>query len=263
MLPARSTANATSGVVSMVELTVNRKCTVAVAELAATTCGGGFALSSQSVFWGQGPGGAILAAPLDGIPDGGAPTALVTGLSRPPVLAADDVNVYWSDDRLHQSSAAGGAPIDLASTFAAWIATRAGYVLWVDYSQVYRVPIGGVPDGGAPAVLASVLNSSGLALDDTAAYVGTNTGTFKRVDLATGAVTLLYSQLPPVWAMAMDAKYFYWVGNGKVLAVPKVPDGSPPLVLAAGVNGAATLAISPDAVFWPDAKGTLYRVTKP
>jgi len=105
----------------------------------------------------------------------------------------------------------------------------------------------------------------GLVLDDRFAYLGLLRGGFEKVDLVTGAVTSLYANLPQVWSFAADDTRFYWVTgvDRRVFALPKIPDGSPPLVLAATQGVSATIALSPEAVFWSDAKGMLYRATKP
>jgi hypothetical protein len=186
-----------------------------------------------------------------------------------PLLAADDANLYWADTATHRISVDGGTPVDLSIYPAVAIASRAGYVFWIAGGNLYRAPVGGFTDGGAPTTLAPAVNATSLVVDDNFVYVGFTVGTYGEInqyDRVTGGRTTPYTNLLPIAAMAMDDTRLYWVtntANGKVLSLPKIPDGSPPLVLAAGQDRPASIAQSPDAVFWSDAQGTVYRVTKP
>lgn len=81
----------------------------------------GIAIGSAQVFWtGSFVGSAgLFAAPLGGLPDGGAPE-VISSVGAQPNVVADASNVYWI---------AGG--------------------------QILEAPLAGLPDGGAPKVLAT------------------------------------------------------------------------------------------------------------
>ena len=95
------------------------------------------AVDSTTVYWGaQAPSGGVMSVPLGG----GTPNTLAPGYTGQNSIAADGTTVYW---------AGGGNGMN---------------------GTVMKVPIGGLPDGGAPTTLATGQAALGIAVDATSVY---------------------------------------------------------------------------------------------
>jgi len=146
--------------------------------VAGPALGNGLAVSAAGIFWADPGNGTLMRTPLAG----GPPTVLVTGVSTPGWIIADDGNVVWAEESPSDSSvhllrtvpATGGTPLTLAEGIIGNLATDGVNVYWTDHDSpastvgsVMRVPLG----GGTPTTLASGQSQPwDLAVDGTSVY---------------------------------------------------------------------------------------------
>jgi hypothetical protein len=188
-------------------------------------------VSGGNIYW-RGPsaaGYATLKAPLDGVPDGGAPTVVTTASYS--FIGIDDQSIYgtgFSNDAGVILSIPltglqdGGAPAVLATNVNARSATIDNRsVYWVDEMtwQLMGAPL--VPDGGTPAVLAQVtyqlFPTGNIVADGRFVYVvlsdprETN-WMLARVPVTGGTVMTLVNRIAPVYLfeLVLDSTSLYW-----------------------------------------------------
>jgi hypothetical protein len=138
----------------------------------------------------------------------------------------------------------------------------------------------GVPDGGAPALLAAIsaacnLGQLGVILSDTDAVylqcIDSELGlSFSIIRAASdGTITVLgqglISATPGAVAgadMAVDDKYLYWLDRVQVGTVMRVTKtGGTPSTIARDTFPVA-IAVDANAIYWSDQSGTIMRLQK-
>jgi len=164
-----------------------------------------FAIGATNIYWTTYYNGTIERVGLGG----GTRTTVVSGQSRPLdaggqtfpyMLAVDDANVYWTN------------PYE---------------------GTVTKAPLTGVPDGGAPTVLASGQDDPvGIAVDGTSVYWTnySNNGSVMKVPIEGvadgGTPTVLASGQNGSLAITVDSTYVYWANQGSSTqggSIAKVP----------------------------------------
>jgi hypothetical protein len=239
----------------------------------------GMAVDSAFAYWCTG-NGSVLKAPLTGVPDGGSPTTLVSGLDFPNAVAVDSQAVYIAD---------------------------------YSAGTIVSIPLDGVPDGGAPTTLVSGLSSpAGVAVDSTTIYITCNDDTVRTAPIGGGTATLFASdtggpngawlfggnlywidvnggaiQVAPASGLpdgsapttvltvggtphhvAVDATSIYWLAGtaGVIESAPitGLPDGGAPTPIATGQNAPDALAVDSAWVYWADngGAGDVFRASK-
>jgi hypothetical protein len=218
----------------------------------------GIVVDSTNAYWSSSPedaGAAIFKYPING-GDGGPPVALASGLpALMGPLALDATGVYAPATTLTGTNPGlilkipldgVGAPITLASglkDLPLAIAVNAAGVFWVDSSAVQMMPLTGIPDGGAPVVLA-LGASAALAVDSANLYFTSispatpmpppyNLGTVTRVPLDGGASTVIATVQDNPSAIALSGTSVAWTNSG------------PQQAGATGFGDAGTLVIAP------------------
>ena len=167
------------------------------------------------LYWAEGRG--ILKAPLDGVPDGGAPVRLTTAFAD--ALAVGPGGVYFTDG--------------------------AGTLL--------TIPLDGLPDGGDPTQLASATDVGGIAIDATGIYLTAYCGEFLMKAPLAGVPeggtppTLATAASGPCSAgsistVVVDDSSVYWNG-ARVYRTPLA--GGTPVVLTPDSGGSSV---------WPRAR---------
>jgi hypothetical protein len=173
-------------------------------------CGQGVAVDSTSVYW-------TAMSTIEKMPlGGGTPTAIVSGLQKPTVLALDAANVYWADrieNTINKVSLGGGNPTMLAS---------------VEVGPVQAIA------AGASSVYWSDLGSMSL----------------QTVPASGGARTILTVGGP--WGVTVDETHVYWAdsGSGDIVKMPL--GGGPIVTLAGGQQGGGPIAVDATSVYWAD-----------
>jgi hypothetical protein len=249
----------------------------------------GVAADDTSVYWTNptSTGGSVRKAPLDGLADGGSATVLASTQDVPGGnIVVDSTSVYWAAGNKilkapKDGVADGGAPTVLASKQVeqpSGLAVDANNVYWVTTGTppnnyldgtVAMAPLGGVPDGGAPTVLAAgQAYPTGIAVEGTDVYwlnggstqvgVAGSVMSLRLVPpggapavLATGT---LYDGLSGV---AVDGTSAYWSDSttGSVMKAPLAgfPDGGAPTVLATGQTDPGDIVVDGGYVYWANS----------
>jgi hypothetical protein len=231
------------------------------------------AVNALGVYWTNGggtsgetiPNPGVLDTPLDGEPDGGAPTTFASeGSGSPQGLALSATSVYWTDfsnGLVLSASLNGGAPVMIASgqlrpvaivtdtTSVYWV--NEGYVNGNPTGTVMKAPLGGVPDGGAPVTLASGQNvPSAIAVDATSVYwVNQYTGTIMAVSLDGGTPTTLSYGTSPC-CVVTDGTSLYWADGASLMKAPV--NGGSAAVLATTPDVPNAIALDSTSIYWTD-----------
>jgi hypothetical protein len=198
-------------------------------------------VDATNVYWtdsatGDPPYGGVLTIPKDGTSTGNA-TTLVANAGNVGGLAVVGGTLYyavWPKGIFSAPIADGGAPTTIESGFGApaGIAVSSTQIFWTGFSisnaGLFAAPLGGLPDGGAPAVISPT------------------------------------SAQPQV---VTDASNVYWIAGDQVLEAPLAgfPDGGAPKVLAANQNEALLIAVDPLAhgnVYWASGTAGNYVIAK-
>lgn len=182
-------------------------------------------------------------------------------------LTIDEGSIYWvswSPIGVESAPKTGGAPTALVVGLSGptGLAVSSGYVFWTDFNtnEVGRVST----DGGAPTVLATgQANAVSVAVSDDVYWTTWKTGTMDRVPLDGGAVESLSTANANYAEITTDGQHVFWaVNEGSIMAYSFATKTVS--VLATAAKG-RPYAIATDGtnVYWretDDATGTLYIV---
>jgi sugar lactone lactonase YvrE len=183
------------------------------------------------------------------------PTPLALGRSSPFAIAADDTNVYWTEDSgIMSVPRDGGAWNRLASaTSAHAIAVDAENVYWADSTGVMSVPLG----GGTPTKLFSgPTNALGLAVNETHVYwTDATAGTVLRVPRLGGTTTKVATGEPTAMGIALDGERVVWaVGQPGTIETISLHGGEQ-VKLASDPGSPQQVALDALNVYWTDDGG--------
>jgi hypothetical protein len=173
---------------------------------------------------------------VDGVCSAPLPGVLASGQVTPTGIVIDDVNVYWIDQGMQQSSGTytntqvmkcaksgcANAPTVLAS--GSWghttrLALSGGTLYWAASNVVLSCPTTGCP-GGATVLSTNPLAPTDIAVDETGIYVGASTQDallMFPLDGGTGPTVLWTSSAAPL-AIALDGATAYFGTTGVSLA---------------------------------------------
>lgn len=231
---------------------------VTVANLPTGSAPYGLFVDDVNVYWTNSGTGEVMQAKTDG----SKPITLATGQGAPEAVVVKDGFAIWTsyavDGFMRKAPVGGGNVIDIVMAPAAVDLTVAGnYVYWTrDPDDVQRVPVDGLPEGGAPDLLSMNTLACGITTDGANVYwVARQDGYIKRSDLDFSNETpLAIGDIP--WDIAVDASHVYWTeqGSGKVMMASKV-DGSGAKELASGQNKPQGIAVDGAAVYWANTGG--------
>jgi len=239
----------------------------------------GIAVDGTNVYWTN-EGSAVGTGTIMSIPIvGGAAATIASGLGVPLGIAVAGSRVSWTDRDVPSTgfgpvlsmAAGGGAVTTLASGQKQPddIAANSTTVFWSTFTgnTVMSAPAG----GGAVTSLyvgtqATLVELTGIAIDDTHLYFGDTTGALMRIPLSGGAVQTLATVANPR-RLAVDATSVYVITNDsttqRVLKVPKT--GGAPLVLASNAPPAPlpakSVAVDGTSVYWLTG-GAVMKVAK-
>jgi hypothetical protein len=200
----------------------------------ATTGGYDIAIDGTSVYWTDG-NTSVWKAPITGLPTGQNPTLLAT-LVQPKGIVVANGTVYVA--HITVPSAVQGYP-----------------------GEVVSFPTSGVPDGGAPTTIATMLNPSELATDGTSVYVGTAdsaqglVGMFPLGAGGDAGITKLAQGQNHVNGLAAAGGYVYWGKSTSSDAIQRVllgSDAGAQIVSRDPSSVAIGLAIDSNFVYWTD-----------
>lgn len=213
-----------------------------------------------------------------------APTVFAAGSTKATGLAIDHASIYWTEA---QNGVVASCPLAGCTTKNVLYAGPDGplYGITVDSANVYwvnvdtgtldKAPLTGVPDGGAPTILATSTDGIAFLAMDTANAYFTNEygmGNVSRAPLTGepdgGAPTVLASNLPYLDEIIVDplCQTVYWVARGVELDGGGDPEGTVyrcstidcnnnPIPFAANENGPWGLAQDTEYVYWTDYYG--------
>jgi hypothetical protein len=215
--------------------------------------------------------GAVMSAPIAGVPDGGAPTTLAPKQSSIGVLALDSSNVYWLNgggalSTLLSVPVNGGAVATLASgppggQFAAAIASDDVSVYWAAGETVISVPV----TGGTVTTVTSEGNgfSRSIALTGTDVY-WTNRGSVMSVPKAGGPIVTFAADQDEPGQLALDTTSVYWTDSaescqgptscpGPVVRAPL--GGGTPDTIAESSGGGSLIAVDDTSLYFSGVDG--------
>ncbi len=200
---------------------------------------------------------------------------IATNLDRPQTVLLNGDEVYWdthsAEGVLETAGIDGGALRTLASgqDYPGRLSAAPNYIYWSNYTStgsVVQVSI----DAGVIFTLASAqLHPSGLAWTPTGLYWAEqgngDGGAIRYLPFDGGkAGTIASAQLGPVGVVA-DTHDVYWAndgvdpGHGSVVRAPL--GGGPVMTLAAGLGGAANVALDDSYLYWTEQhEGLVLRV---
>jgi hypothetical protein len=200
----------------------------------ATTGGYDIAIDGTSVYWTDG-NASVWKAPITGLPTGQSPT-LLASLVQPKGIVVANGTVYVA--HISVLSVTQGYP-----------------------GEVVSFPTSGVPDGGAPTTIATMLNPSELATDGTNVYVGTAdsaqglVGMFPLGAAGDAGITRLAQGQNHVNGLAAAGGYVYWGESTSSDAIQRIflgSDAGAQIVSSDPSYVATGLAIDSNFVYWTD-----------
>jgi hypothetical protein len=233
------------------------------------------AINSKAVYTvegggGPGPQGVVVGCAKTGC--GGNYATLASGQTDVWGVAADDTNVYWTDQGpgvVAKVSVNGGTPTTLAAVIANEIAVSAGRLFFAGETSpgpegLWTVPV----DGGAATILytpdgADAGNGiAGLAADTNYVYFATTqSGIIARIPVGGGNAVTLASGQRFAASLAVDATNVYWSGdaNGALVTVP-ICGGN---VTTLATRGGSGIAVDANNVYWTNTNdGTVMKRAK-
>lgn len=244
------------------------------------------AVDDTHVYWTNfADDGAVMRAPKDG----GRPE-LVASATRPRPVVVNDTHVYWAsfevdDGDLFRIDLGLVSPEEHLASIASGIAGLAlgdTHVYFTAHAEiggstfisgpneepiggVFQVPFVGMPDPFNPTLLAGdQAQPWGLSLAPSGALVWANGDGLPGNDAnslmtlpAGGSPQVLDGSASAPWGVATDTTWAYYTDNDRVFAVDL--EGGAPVPLAAQQNGARSIAVDDDDVFWITRERVLQR----
>jgi hypothetical protein len=205
--------------------------------------GAGIALDSTNIYWTEFTSGRVAACPLSGC---GNASVLYQGAAGPTYgIAVDSTHVYWPNNT---------------------------------QGRLYSAPITGVPDGGAPTLLAVSGDPNYATVSPSSIYwtVSTDPGTVQTAPLNAGldgsVPTILAAGQRHPKAVVLDPACgtLYWASSGPLnlgggvyrCPITGCPD-SGPAAFAANQDGPVWVAVDTSYVYWADyTTGTVWKRAK-
>lgn len=242
----------------------------------------GIAVDAEHVYWtNRIDNGAVLRAPKEG-----GRAEVVAMAMQPRAVAVDETHVYWgafgSEDEFEDDGGGvyrrvlglDGPQGQLASMFGgiSALVLGDGQLYWTAHAESVgsfiedpnEQPIGGVfsavldgtADPANPTILATdqaqpwgiARTPNGQLLWANGDGEESNRPNTVMTASADGPVVALESGSGAPWGVAADATFAYWTDNDRVTAFPL--DGDEAIQLAEQQNGARSIAVDDDDVFW-------------
>jgi len=195
---------------------------------------------------------------------------LATNQGNPEGLVLHDGYLYWIEEGLpqhiHRIPLTGGAAQDLgaAQVASSTLAVDNTSMYWTDqyHGTIYAAPNTGVPEGGAPTVLAAVDGggTADMLVDPSRVYwTDFNGGKVYAAPIGGitdgGAPTVLASGQTEPEFLATDDTNLYWSAYGASAVMElSLGDGGAPFPVASGVNGPTFVQVTAGTVYF--ASGT-------
>ncbi len=232
------------------------------------------AINSTGVFTVAGGGGDVPQGIVVGCAKTGCNgqyTTLATGQNAVWGVAADDQNVYWTNQDPGGAvgkAPVGGGPVTILSTAgpAHQIIASAGVLYYIGATTGGAAPEGLLSlsvDGGTPHVIVPPDPNRGVmsfTVDCTNAYYATSDGAISQVPLAGGApLVLATGQGSGGLQMAVDATHVYFTD---IEHVKSVPIGGGPAATLATEPSVSSVAVDSSYVYWTLVSGAVMKLAK-
>ncbi len=228
------------------------------------------AINSTDVYTVAGGGGNVPQGIVVGcakVGCGGNYTTLASGQTEVWGVAADDVNVYWTNQNggaVAKVPVGGGAPVTLATGAGGDIAVSGDTIFYdtLPGGTLMSVPV----SGGSPSVAAqygAMESVESLAASGNWVFVGTTAGDVLRVPVGGGAPSVIASTPKGyVSAVAADDTNVYWtdLNSGDVLTAPTC--GGAIITLATGQPAPIGIAVDAINVYWSNMQGGVMKLAK-
>jgi hypothetical protein len=224
-------------------------------------------VDSNNVYWVNDVAGAtVLSAPLTGVPEGGAPTTIYSGIIAAAAIAVDAHNVYWAINSsiggIYSQPLGGGAVTTIGyGNGPIWMTTGNGNVYWATQNDG-TIMVAAGQDSGTPVQLASPGESAqveGIAVDSTGVYwTESLNDAVRKQAFDAGAQTTIATGSPRPYRVAVGPSGVYWTngaGGAPLVSAPLggEPDGGTGTTLASsGSSAAANIAIDEAKAYWTD-----------
>jgi hypothetical protein len=203
---------------------------------------------------------------------GGEYTTLASGQTEVWGVAADDTNVYWTNQGqpepgLFKAPIGGGAPVALSASGPANAVVASGGRVFYSGSTSgtgsgNRDLLSVSANGGAPTVLVSpdpTVSVQALTVDCVNVYYTTTDGTVAQIPIGGGIPTTLATG-PQALQIAVDADRVYFPGEQGLASVPI--GGGTVTTLVTGVNPGG-IAVDANNVYWTNlGDGTVMKLAK-
>lgn len=237
----------------------------------------GVAVGAEHVYWTNlANSGAVMRAPKEG-----GRAELVATATRPRTVVVDETHVYWGtfeadDGGVYRRVVGLDGPAEQLANMLGGISALVlgdGQLYWTAHAElaggfitdptdlpiggVFSAPLDGTADPFDPTVLAdNQAQPWGIARTPSGQLLWAN-GDGEAAGYLPDTIMTLSAGGPPAaldsdstapWGIAADASFAFWTDNERVMAFPL--DGETAIQLAEQQNGARSIAVDEDDVFW-------------